>query len=415
MYNASAHIHRLDIPGMPWKWRTSMRLAGPAYRRDEFMGLVRHYWLGEADTLAKMRSLLDLGIWQDVDRCQVHGDSGLSSGFPRLSHALFLTPRSPPAPKDILPKAKGALKELTEIMFQHISSGQSDLILLHLLFEAGVCIDAYDNDNRQNTPLTWAISQGNQETIDFLLDLGADPDLVTGRGDISPLCLIARYPVHPDWPFDKHAAIESMMARGVDINSPGHTKEGGAPRYPRYAVEAPCDHGNLDFLKWMIQKGADIKIPPDIVLSTVRGTNKDLGAKEIVEYLIESGATFDPHINPGTLTRAIEYRCLDIALYLLRISRERGQSKIAAQDILSALVRNTVLGDPVVKEFLDEVEIDYPDMWSTCLPDGTPLIESLLEVCQNNGEHGDEWRSFLEHFHLAKCTAPSTATQVRRL
>lgn len=370
------------------------------------------------DGIPEIRALLDLGIWQDVERHQKNPKSVDALYYVmELSHCLFLTPNPRRfADADLPAKARNTLKQLSEIAFQIIRRDEVNIPLLKLLLDAGVDINGYADDDRQNTLLTWAISQCNLDAVNFLLDMGADIELTAGNAQISALYLMSDYrtfdPTHTK-PIEQREAIEHLMARGADINSPGHTKEGQRPRYPRYPLTVPCGRGDFELLKWMIEKGADIKAVPDLVITA---TSAQKNQKEMTQFLIGLGADPCLYEKNSSLISAIEYREIGVARYLLRLLHETSGRVHTAHELLNALIHRNLYDGHEVKLFLDEIECRYPDMWTSKLPDGTHFLEPLLAICDEKGAHGKDWRCFLEHMALTLSTETASAqASMRRL
>ena len=63
---SSGHtLERLDVPGRGGIWRLAYKLAGPATRRRAIYGLLAGEKVNSRGSIAKMRTLIDLGLWDD--------------------------------------------------------------------------------------------------------------------------------------------------------------------------------------------------------------------------------------------------------------------------------------------------------------------------------------------------------------
>ncbi|PUU83419.1 ankyrin repeat-containing domain protein [Tuber borchii] len=154
------------------------------------------------------------------------------------------------------------------------AAGAGHLIALKVLLDVGKCmVDAKDSLGR--TALSLAAEEGHSETIQELLDRGADKETTSKRWLFTPLHFAA-------WN-GKTEAVTTLIGANVKLSP--RDDEGFTP------LALACYVNRLDSVKLLLKAGADAEVPV-----TNRGWRRALhfavgeGSVKIVKELLESGA-----------------------------------------------------------------------------------------------------------------------------
>ncbi|XP_023238085.1 tankyrase-like [Centruroides sculpturatus] len=77
-----------------------------------------------------------------------------------------------------------ATERMTNVYSEELlkATAQSDLNRISQLINAGLSVNVKDSPNSGNTPLHWAACFGNKETIELLINHGADVNIVNSAG-----------------------------------------------------------------------------------------------------------------------------------------------------------------------------------------------------------------------------------------
>ena len=142
-------------------------------------------------------------------------------------------------------------------------------------------------DEEGMTPLAGAVVQAHVETVRFLLEKGADPNIPNKNG-LTPLEHACSR--------ERNVAMELvplLLARGAELN-PTNTGESALTPLS-WAISTD----NTDLVKLLLDRGADAKTK-SYVGRTCLHSAADRGDKEICELLIAHGADVNAKITGGT-------------------------------------------------------------------------------------------------------------------
>ena len=131
--------------------------------------------------------------------------------------------------------------------------------------------DVNSKDDRGDTPLMYAAAVGSEAMMRRLIGAGAD---VNVRNSFEASALL--------WCSNSLPRVRMLVEHGADVNV--RSKQGHTP------IELAADHADsIEILKYLMSKGASLKIPPDqkggTPLAAAAGTN-DTAA---VKFLLEKG------------------------------------------------------------------------------------------------------------------------------
>ena len=134
--------------------------------------------------------------------------------------------------------------------------------------------------DRQNgfTPLHWAVIAGRTNLVFWLVEKGADVNVVDQQG---------MTPLHKAAVFNRVTCAEALLAAGADISAFGR-KYGALQLQP---IHLAAEEGNVDMVKLFLSRGVDVNSP-------TAGANRITplhfaaakGRVAVVETLIASGA-----------------------------------------------------------------------------------------------------------------------------
>ncbi|KAF5716656.1 hypothetical protein FGLOB1_2462 [Fusarium globosum] len=125
------------------------------------------------------------------------------------------------------------------------------------------------------TPLAWAVVEGDEALVSYLLDMDAD---VESKGDSNnPPLLWAATTGH-------QAIVKLLLDKGADIDSKGYRDRG--------ALAEAASEGHKAVVKFLLDKGAYIESrdQDDHVPLTLAAKN---GQKAVVRYLLDKGANIE--------------------------------------------------------------------------------------------------------------------------
>lgn len=124
-----------------------------------------------------------------------------------------------------------------------------NLRLIRLLLEAGAIVNPEKVTRYQGlTPIQAAAESGNEEVVQFLLDLGANinapPSPSSGATALQAAC------------FQGHVnLVRLLLARGADVNGPPGKSNGYT------ALQGACLAGEDDIVRMLLDSGADVDAP----------------------------------------------------------------------------------------------------------------------------------------------------------
>jgi ankyrin repeat protein len=117
-----------------------------------------------------------------------------------------------------------------------------DTKVIRTLLAAGVDVQA--GDWAGWPALNWAALMLQNETIEILLDAGADIEYLAkgGKNSGRPLMMAAKK-------YEGTATVKLLVARGADVN--------GADQYGRTALIVAARYGRLETVRYLLENGAD--------------------------------------------------------------------------------------------------------------------------------------------------------------
>ena len=202
------------------------------------------------------------------------------------------------------------------------AAGSGHLIALKVLLDVGKCmVDAKDSLGR--TALSLAAEEGHSETIQELLDRGADKETTSKRWLFTPLHFAAwsmfpRVLFWPDFLADfldgKTEAVTTLSGANVKLSP--RDDEGFTP------LALACYVNRLDSVKLLLKAGADAEVPV-----TNRGWRRALhfavgeGSVKVIRALLEAGVSEDPVTKPDNET-PLHIASAQVATEALEIVRE---------------------------------------------------------------------------------------------
>ncbi|KAM4896366.1 LOW QUALITY PROTEIN: CARD- and ANK-domain containing inflammasome adapter protein-like [Sylvia borin] len=141
--------------------------------------------------------------------------------------------------------------------FLHMAALRDESSLSKMLLEAGACTE--EKDERGQTALSYAVSQGFENTAGVLLEAGATVDSNTGEGAIIKILLeyskalsagIMESALFRAVQKTLHSVVAALMDRGTDINA--HS----TMHYPPLLLA--CEMGKAESAEVLMEKGADL-------------------------------------------------------------------------------------------------------------------------------------------------------------
>lgn len=397
----STALPRLDIPAQKGVWRLVQRLKGAARRRKTaatLLGLVVNPAYTDA-VRSRMRTLVDLGLWNDGLTDQAKQDEARW-----LGHQLFYVARA----------------------------GHSDLAIVHMAFEAGVPVDWTQNNQRDDNWTTIFARTGQADCLMVAIAAGADARYCDSCNE-SALHLLLKRACNSELKRERTQtleAIDRLLQSGYDINETGqneHRFGGGGPPL-RVAVEAM----DLDLTRWMVERGARVDLADDRGelpahwAATTQGFSLDeIKTTKMLDYLASRGAAIDtPNPRGETpLWRSMAWRAWHQARWFMEQGADltarphtyqdgQGYEKpgVPGYTLLTQLARHLPPGDAFSRDMLQRILLVDPDAWQASMPEGGTLAQSMAKS-------GGPWQAMLEQdqFERTVAEAPSGPRKGPRL
>lgn len=140
----------------------------------------------------------------------------------------------------------------------------------HLIGEGSV--DMYDRASANSTPLYWACISGKKDTVELLVDNGAE---------INVRCHLGQAPLHISVERGKNEITEFLISKGADVSV--------VDDYGRTALTIASISGNTEVARQLIDSEADIShVTTDGFTPLSMATSR--GHVELVKLLIQRGA-----------------------------------------------------------------------------------------------------------------------------
>jgi len=146
----------------------------------------------------------------------------------------------------------------------HEAAADGNINQVKLLISKGADVNA--KDEKENTPLRYAVRAGKMEVVRLLIEAGAD----VNAGSWPPL----RAAVDED----NIAIAEYLIAHGANVNSKGN--------YEWTPLQQAPYSSSMEMIKMLIAKGADVNAGPWTALHSA----VQKGRRDIAELLIQKGA-----------------------------------------------------------------------------------------------------------------------------
>ncbi|XP_078249049.1 CARD- and ANK-domain containing inflammasome adapter protein [Pogona vitticeps] len=211
--------------------------------------------------------------------------------------------------------------------FLHMGALRDDSSLIQTLLKNGVFVDA--KDEKGQTALGYAVSQGFETTIKVLLEAGANIDssildLAFTSNNQSVFGLLLEYSkgLSPNTMVstlfkaiqkDLHGIVAALIQRGADVN---------ALNEMQYTpLLAACEMGKTESAKVLMEKGANLKDRTPNSSSALHLAVK-AGATSIVKMLLHNG--MDPNITGPGDQRPLHVAALHNKGALIELLIERG-------------------------------------------------------------------------------------------
>lgn len=311
-------LERLDVPGKGGLWRISWKMAGAEKRRDEFRRLVANEHHHEPDTVAKLRTLVDLGLWNDfMDEAQLDQllddkrEQGIGRQLGEVARSLFADAR--------LAMAGKGPELLARVMFSSLDFKKAKPVpmeVLHLAIEAGLDPDMDVESPQEDRLLAHFARRGDKQRALLVLRAGANP-----REQALPMNTAAHILVERG-SADDLALLGEMIKMGVDINDPGMVKDSKLQDAKLPPVVLAIGKFDVELFHKLIDMGATTNWQGHTAFHVVAGSRSKIAvekALEMMRTLAAAGAEIDQANRRGEtpLWKAIP-QCADRALWLIK-------------------------------------------------------------------------------------------------
>lgn len=140
-------------------------------------------------------------------------------------------------------------------------------------------INTPDTTKNNKVPLLTAVARGYKNIVEFLIDQGADVNMMHEGKGIAPLELAAV--------FGDRSMAALLIEKGANVNGPREVPTGMTPLM--MAIES----GNYSLVKFLVENGADVN------LKSQDGT-KSFTWSDFVTHLAENGLDFNVELEKGT-------------------------------------------------------------------------------------------------------------------
>ncbi|XP_070602110.1 CARD- and ANK-domain containing inflammasome adapter protein-like [Erythrolamprus reginae] len=183
--------------------------------------------------------------------------------------------------------------------FLHMAALKDDSVLVQVLLKNGALVDA--RDDRGQTALSYAVSQGHEKTVKVLLEGGAKVDsgiieAAFNSNNQSLFKLLLEYAkglssesmvstLFKAIEKDLHGIVAALIERGTDVNA--RNEEQYTP------LLVACKTGKIKSAKVLLEKGASFK-DKDPNLSSPLHLAVEAGALHIAKMLLQKG--IDPNV-----------------------------------------------------------------------------------------------------------------------
>lgn len=395
---------RIPVKTDAWAWRHEM-FNGQA-RREAFIDLVKDTGLNLPDRLSRMRTLIDMGLWEDVQATPAP-----SSSWIRKAARWF---EGASGPQSLPSHEETQRARFSQCFVSAISPGQP-VEVLQLLIEAGLDLGACQMNSPGHSPLQMAVRHGLVEHVRLLLAAGSDPNVAYPSFE-SPLNLaIARFAQSPpddelnlsivDLLLENHAILEPSEPRSLPL---------GCVPSLWYAVST----FNPAIVRRLLDAGARVDGAPEHgvcpiwVYALISGKVSPWSAPmceafaKIGKMLVVAGADIEEMSPSGLppLLCAASKSNLPALLTLLDLGADPTVRDEQGETLAHHIVFNFEPDDEGMAAVLDRIA---PGCWRWLDNQGRGPGDVLKAKCEEYGMDDYEvgpWRNLIEHEHISSDT-----------
>lgn len=424
-------LPRLDIPAKGGFWRFWQRLKSKEDRRRELQRTMLLEHLDEDERLARMRTLVDLGLWGDhysdedlKQRSQWRIPSTLTEAVAEI-FSLF-------EDTSWIYRDRRKFNEEQRSLGSHIlfalNNRRCSPGLVHLAIEAGVSPNWREQNNYDDSLLTMFARKHKPEHFAVVLKAGADPSKRDSCRSTALHILIERMS-HDEIGREAMEMADALIAAGVDPDSTGRPRKMEIKHpHGRYPLQVAMESNCTVAVDWLLAHGASANIQAENGENAAHWALDGSSSESVINMLQkikELGVNLDQADERGMTPFWNALLCghLGAALWLaeqgarldVAVQRnsdnennsKRGHGKYA----LELLIDHFSVNDESIA-LQEKIQSQHLDCWQWPADEGDGL--TLNEKVRATRP---EWRTIVERNHLLAntATAPTTAKTAWRL
>lgn len=324
---------------------------------------------GQEECQRTMRSLLDLGIWEEEP--------------PKNSYGIQTTKET-----------------LSGLLYASIRKGDP-LGKIHLILESGVDIHRCSWGQHEDTLITAAAKHGRMDIIALLVGFGCDIEETHPNVKTTALQLVllsGRETTQQE--------VSHLLSLGADINGRGKCSgESGEGRgLPPFLIACATD--DIALVRFMMERGADIRATNDTGENALhisgqdprfgnahhihiqgRSRDPDKGA-EITALLLLNGVdpnNFGENLKSPFLMATFDSSLQNAALLFLAMDEQSLAHPMHSPfEIVKYLMRWgwSCPSHPDLRAFWDAIYTRLPDFWTKKLPDGRSFFDMIIDLAK---------------------------------
>lgn len=395
------------------------RMKGAQARRNEMMRLIENE--SEAEREAMMRSLIDLGLWQDGARDQRRRDRDrgrqLDDRLGLIENALFFAHMLLPWDTGLWRQVDLDRDQFTSLVFKCIRN-KATTSVLHLIIETGTPLQAISrHDGCNDTFLTASVKAGRMDVALFLVSLGCDIERVDETEGLTPLLHAIKS--------GNTSSVNALLDMGADVNGTGrgYTRAKLSSR----PIILACGTGDLGIVQTLIQRGADVNQADSCGNTSLhaaifhktdkmgRGCFAVMDTEPLTRYLIEQGGDtqkLNQHGRSALHVALLKSKLGEAALLLQSIPNEAIHlSQHAPLELFKLLVQHNHYANPKVQAFIEMMQARYPNFDQVICQYGPEIIQSKGDSLEKS-----QWPQFIDKLILEQTTQSAKARgKVKRL
>lgn len=387
--------------------------------------------LAKEDKLARMRALVDMGLWGDhiteaEERAIFDPGHGWMSHVRYAIRAMF---SASPSHYDAIGEASmhKARRALASALFMGRNTRSDSADIVHLALEAGLDPFWHENNNADDNFLTLFARKGAVEPFKRMLMGGANPYWRDSCNE-TPLMLCLRgMDTSPQTSTAYQIMAEAMLAHGVDINHAGPPRRFSSPGGP--PLKAVVGGASKAGLAWLLAHEVDPRVLDDegggLVHWLAETGNANLADMERT-FGIQLEIDQPNQLGQTPLWIAIKHQNTQVADQLLARGAKldvrphaphrhdsfdndgNGVEPTCGKSLLQVLVENYTL-DAWSSSLARRIHQNHPDCWSWTTPWGRPLQAWLA-----GRSDGQDWSALVQEIQLDTQTAPVMGNQATR-